>query len=95
VVKKKFEHRFQRTGIILLVPRGQTKSLLAMLLSSLIKYATLVAAVSARVCYDETPELHCYSGENDVPQNVNVDDVTYIAAYLRSYGRQTRLGRCK
>lgn len=48
-----------------------------------------------RACYDETPDLYCYSGDNDIPQEVNVDDVEYIASYLRAFGKQTRLGRCK
>ncbi|XWW96728.1 hypothetical protein V2A60_004708 [Cordyceps javanica] len=46
------------------------------------------------ICFDnETPDLHCYNGPNDTPQNVTVDDVSYIAKYLRAYGRQTREGR--
>ncbi|KAK2743041.1 hypothetical protein FQN57_004997 [Myotisia sp. PD_48] len=46
-----------------------------------------------RACFDESPALHCYSGGNDIPQNVNVSDVSFIASYLRTYGRQTRIGR--
>lgn len=46
------------------------------------------------VCYDnETPALHCYNGDGDIPQDVTVDDVIYIGKYLRAYGRQTRQGR--
>lgn len=46
------------------------------------------------ICYEnEKPELHCYNGDGDVPQNVTVDDVTYIGKYLRAYGRQTKEGR--
>lgn len=52
-------------------------------------------APSIKACYDETSALHCYNGDNDIPQDVDVDDVAYIAAYLRAYGRETKNGRCK
>ncbi|KAF9872608.1 hypothetical protein CkaCkLH20_09787 [Colletotrichum karsti] len=58
--------------------------------------ALLLAATSAgarRVCYDQTELLYCYNGEFDTPQEVDPADVTYIAAYLRAYGRETRNGR--
>ncbi|OJD19063.1 hypothetical protein AJ78_00935 [Emergomyces pasteurianus Ep9510] len=45
------------------------------------------------VCYDETQKLHCYSGGSDIPQDVKVEDVQFIANYLRAYGRETRIGR--
>ncbi|EEQ91086.1 uncharacterized protein BDCG_06206 [Blastomyces dermatitidis ER-3] len=45
------------------------------------------------ICFDETPKLHCYNGGNDIPQNVAAEDVSFIASYLRAYGRQTRIGR--
>ncbi|OAX85186.1 hypothetical protein ACJ72_00415 [Emergomyces africanus] len=76
--------------------------------SATIKYAALLLATSAaalptsvpgfepgvrNVCFDESPKLHCYSGETDVPQDVKPEDVSYIASYLRAYGRQTRIGR--
>ncbi len=41
----------------------------------------------------EGPGLLCYNQGNGTPQNVAVDDVTYIASYLRAYGAQTRAGR--
>ncbi|TRX94652.1 hypothetical protein FHL15_004424 [Xylaria flabelliformis] len=47
-----------------------------------------------RVCYDtETADLLCYTAPDNTPQDVNVDDVLFIAAYLRSYGAQIRTGR--
>lgn len=61
--------------------------------------AASISRVSAgaphiEICYDyETPELHCYNADGDVPQDVTVGDVTYIAKYLRAYGRQTKEGR--
>ncbi|PGH05274.1 hypothetical protein GX51_02995 [Blastomyces parvus] len=76
--------------------------------SAIIKYAALLMTTSAvalpttisdfepgvrTVCFDETPKLHCYSGENDIPQDVEPEDVSFIASYLRAYGRQTRIGR--
>ncbi|KFX87605.1 hypothetical protein V497_00845 [Pseudogymnoascus sp. VKM F-4516 (FW-969)] len=55
--------------------------------------ALLLATGVAGVCYDETAEMHCYNGEWDTPQEVDVADVSYVAAYLRAYGRETRNGR--
>lgn len=80
----------------------------AMFSSTIAKMASLLLAASAvtstsaseneqssarRVCYDETPDLYCYSGEWDIPQEVVLADVDFIASYLRSYGRQLRDGR--
>ncbi|KAK0742156.1 hypothetical protein B0T21DRAFT_360714 [Apiosordaria backusii] len=49
---------------------------------------------AARVCYEtETPSRLCYTAPDNVPQDVLVDDVKFIAAYLRAYGAQTRAGR--
>ncbi|KAJ8130758.1 hypothetical protein O1611_g2870 [Lasiodiplodia mahajangana] len=51
-------------------------------------------ALSRRVCYEsETPALYCYTGNDDIPQDVATEDVTFIASYLRSYGRQISTGR--
>ncbi|KAI0903315.1 hypothetical protein F4823DRAFT_299873 [Ustulina deusta] len=53
-----------------------------------------VAARKPLVCYDtEVVDLLCYNPPDGDPQDVAVDDVAFIAAYLRSYGAQTRLGR--
>ncbi|KAG5287054.1 hypothetical protein I7I48_02888 [Histoplasma ohiense] len=79
-----------------------------MFFTVVLKYAALLMTTSAAslpatipgfeagvrtVCFDETPNLHCYSGGNDIPQNVDPADVSFIASYLRAYGRQTRIGR--
>ncbi|XXG95202.1 hypothetical protein Hte_001462 [Hypoxylon texense] len=76
-----------------------------MLFSTTISQAVLLLAASAtaasipgakrstQICYSETTELHCYSEPDDIPQDVTADDVKFVAAYLRSYGRQTRAGR--
>lgn len=49
---------------------------------------------SLRTCYEtETPSLLCYTEPDNVPQDVLVEDVVFIAAYLRSYGAQIRTGR--
>ncbi|KAL2368261.1 hypothetical protein RJ035_002543 [Blastomyces gilchristii] len=76
--------------------------------SAVIKYAALLMTTGAvalpatipgfeagvrTICFDETPNMHCYSGENDIPQDVDPKDVSFIASYLRAYGRQTRIGR--
>lgn len=71
-------------------------------LASFLMASTAAAAISKvlpgplaiQTCYDnETPDLHCYTGSDDTPQNVTIADVNYIAAYLRSYGRQVKEGR--
>lgn len=80
--------------------------IIAMFLKSIFAATLTASAVTAAslssfpgpkadfICYDnESPELHCYNGPDDTPQNITVADVTYIAGYLRSYGRQTREGR--
>jgi hypothetical protein len=49
---------------------------------------------AARTCYaTETPSHFCYTAPDNVPQDVLVDDVKFIAAFLRSYGAQIRQGR--
>ncbi|KAI8623455.1 hypothetical protein F5Y19DRAFT_458392 [Xylariaceae sp. FL1651] len=56
--------------------------------------ALTVAERAAEVCYaTETSDLLCYNEPDGDPQQVDVADVAFIAAYLRSYGAQTRLGR--
>ncbi|KAI1755068.1 hypothetical protein F4782DRAFT_489829 [Xylaria castorea] len=53
-----------------------------------------VTARTAEVCYDtENADLICYNPPDGDPQDVAVEDVAYIAAYLRAYGAQTRTGR--
>ncbi|KAI1771427.1 hypothetical protein F4818DRAFT_204031 [Hypoxylon cercidicola] len=52
-----------------------------------------MAKKSTQICFSETTELHCYSEPDDIPQDVTEADVKFVAAYLRSYGRQTRAGR--
>ncbi|GJC90239.1 hypothetical protein ColLi_13077 [Colletotrichum liriopes] len=47
-----------------------------------------------RVCYEtETPSQLCYTAPDNIPQDVLVEDVQFIASYLRSYGAQIRTGR--
>lgn len=49
---------------------------------------------ASRICYEtETPSRLCYTAPDNVPQDVLVEDVVFIAAYLRSYGAQVRTGR--
>ncbi|KAM0321648.1 hypothetical protein ACHAQA_010004 [Verticillium albo-atrum] len=70
-----------------------------MLSNNFIKLAALLLTVAkgssaARMaCYDESTALHCYNTEWDIPQEVDEADVTFIAAALRAYGRETRAGR--
>ncbi|KAK8080203.1 hypothetical protein PG997_008021 [Apiospora hydei] len=46
------------------------------------------------ICYDtETPEKLCYTKPDNVLQDVLVNDVKFIAAYLHSYGAEVRTGR--
>ena len=55
--------------------------------------AGLLASQAAADCYDsETPKLMCYTAANGTPQNVAVADITYIAGYLRNYGRKNPPG---
>ena len=52
------------------------------------------AALTRRECYaSETAALHCYTESEDVPQDVELADVQFIADYLRAYGKQLRDGR--
>lgn len=77
-----------------------TQSLLHLVPLALL--GTVIAAPSSRtpspraaqICYDnETTDLLCYTAPDNTPQDVAVADVTYIAAYLRAYGAQTKAGR--
>ncbi|KAL2150898.1 hypothetical protein VTH82DRAFT_5996 [Thermothelomyces myriococcoides] len=53
-----------------------------------------VNGLAPRTCYEtETPSRLCYTEPDNVPQDVDIDDVLFIAAYLRSYGAQIRTGR--
>ncbi|OIW23585.1 hypothetical protein CONLIGDRAFT_637550 [Coniochaeta ligniaria NRRL 30616] len=64
-------------------------------------FAGQIAAASIRsspratqTCYaSETKALLCYTAPDNTPQDITVADVTYVAAYLRSYGKQTKAGR--
>lgn len=52
------------------------------------------AALTRRECYaSETAALHCYTEGEDVPQDVELADVQFVADYLRAYGKQLRDGR--
>lgn len=53
------------------------------------------ATLQPRICYEsETTTLLCYNEETGgIPQEVTVEDVNFVASYLRAYGRQTRAGR--
>lgn len=47
-----------------------------------------------QTCYEgETSALHCYNGEGDTPQDVSVEDVAYVGAKLREWGRGADGGR--
>jgi len=49
---------------------------------------------ASRVCYEtETPARLCYTAPDNIPQDVDLSDVQFIASYLRAYGAQTRAGR--
>jgi hypothetical protein len=53
-----------------------------------------VTALAGQLCYaNENTSLLCYEFPKGMPQNVTVEDVAYVASYLRSYGAQTRTGR--
>ncbi|KAL6824639.1 hypothetical protein J3E69DRAFT_337167 [Trichoderma sp. SZMC 28015] len=55
---------------------------------------SLVSPRSAQICDDtETGDLLCYTAPDNTPQDVAVADVSYVAAYLRAYGAQTKAGR--
>jgi hypothetical protein len=48
---------------------------------------------SAQICDDtETSALLCYTAPDNTPQDVLVADITYVAAYLRAYGAQSKAG---
>lgn len=67
-----------------------------MLSSTFIKLSALLflAKNVAADCYaTETPALMCYTAPNNTPQDVDVADITFAAAYLRAYGKQLRAGR--
>jgi hypothetical protein len=67
-----------------------------MLSSTLIKLSAVLFLANnvAGQCYaTETAALQCYTAPDNVPQDVNVTDVTFAAAYLRAYGKQLRAGR--
>ncbi|PHH83255.1 hypothetical protein CDD82_2675 [Ophiocordyceps australis] len=49
--------------------------------------------VHAMGCHGESPNLYCYDGKDDTPQNVDPEDVAYVAKQLREYGRETNEGR--
>ncbi len=48
-------------------------------------------AVTAQLC-EKLTKL-CYNTPGSDPQDVVVDDIQFVASYLRSYGAQTRAGR--
>ncbi|KEY63860.1 hypothetical protein S7711_11525 [Stachybotrys chartarum IBT 7711] len=49
---------------------------------------------AAFACYEDEPtDQFCYNPPNGTPQDVEVEDVQFVADYLRAYGAQTRLGR--
>ena len=49
----------------------------------------LASQVSGRVCFaPEPPHRICYSEPGGTPQNISLPEITYIAGYLRFYGRQ-------
>ena len=51
--------------------------------------AAVVTQRTPSICYQgETSQLLCYEAPNGTPQDVKVADITYIATYLRKYGRQ-------
>jgi hypothetical protein len=53
-----------------------------------------VKGLSPRTCYEtETPAQLCYTAPDNTPQDVLLEDVLFIASYLRSYGAQIRTGR--
>lgn len=55
------------------------------------KYLAPVLALAASAvnaeCFDwDKPALHCYNGGWDTPQDLTIDDVTYVGNYLRAHG---------
>ena len=74
--------------------------------SSLLKLGTAILLAASQAtgtvvplqtqdCFaTETPAQFCYTAKNGAtPQDVDLADISFVASYLRSYGRQTRLGR--
>ncbi|KAH7369720.1 hypothetical protein BKA65DRAFT_521737 [Rhexocercosporidium sp. MPI-PUGE-AT-0058] len=61
------------------------------------RFITLTAAilaghaVTAQLC--ESPTKLCYNAPGSTPQDVDIEDIQFVASYLRSYGAQTRAGR--
>lgn len=50
--------------------------------------------LAPRTCYPtEDSKQLCYHAPNGDPQGVDVNDVQFIASYLRAYGAGTRAGR--
>ncbi|KAH7336689.1 hypothetical protein BKA65DRAFT_538750 [Rhexocercosporidium sp. MPI-PUGE-AT-0058] len=47
--------------------------------------------VGAQLC--ESPIMLCYNAPNSVPQDVTVEDIQFVASYLRAYGAETQAGR--
>lgn len=76
-------------------PSTMTAKLVAVLLAGQAAAAsTPNSPRAAQVCYEsETAALLCYTEPDNISQDVSVDDVTYVAAYLRAYGKETKAGR--
>jgi len=54
----------------------------------------LLIDIAAGQCYaNETAALQCYTAPENIPQQVNLTDIAFVAAYLRSYGKQLKAGR--
>lgn len=71
-----------------------------LLLSTALLWATEAVARGRKpvshieTCYEgESTSLHCYSGQDDTPQIVDVNDVAAVAKALRDYGREVQGGR--
>lgn len=62
-------------------------------LITLIAATLLAGRVAAQCDSTEGPNLLCYTAPLNVPQNVSVADVQYVAEYLRDYGAETLAGR--
>ncbi|CAG9994298.1 unnamed protein product [Clonostachys byssicola] len=59
----------------------------ANLLTKTAAFALVAARVASAECFAwDQPALHCYNGPWDSPQDVSVEDVTYIGNYLRAHG---------
>ena len=71
-----------------------SKLILLAAMGTTIAKASVLNLANLRVCYEDEPtDLICYTEPDSVPQDVDIEDVAYIAAYLRAYGGETRLGR--